>query len=195
MENITEIYKALDKFRENCPEIKKTRHNTFFKSNYAALEDILPVIQKTMKEVGLTVFQVPLTGNSLKTTIIHLETGESIQGKMDMPLAKQDPQGAGSAITYMRRYALVTMLGLNIEEDDDGNAASKRTVHVETVPTKTTDSSTTKTAAKKPYEFSTPSGEPFTECADCKQNIDSQKVIDYSKEKFGKALCFNCQKK
>lgn len=43
-----------------------------------------------------------------------------------MPLAKADPQGAGSAITYARRYALVSMLGLNVDEDDDGNHASNK---------------------------------------------------------------------
>jgi excinuclease UvrABC ATPase subunit len=39
--------------------------------------------------------------------------------------AKNDPQGQGSAITYMRRYALSAILGIATEEDDDGNAASR----------------------------------------------------------------------
>jgi hypothetical protein len=38
--------------------------------------------------------------------------------------ATEDPQKLGSAITYYRRYAIVTLLGLVTEEDDDGNAAS-----------------------------------------------------------------------
>ena len=41
-----------------------------------------------------------------------------------MKPAKNDPQGLGSAITYQRRYALGAILGLNIDIDDDGNAAS-----------------------------------------------------------------------
>ena len=42
-----------------------------------------------------------------------------------MTPSKNDPQGLGSAITYQRRYALGAILGLNIEDDDDGNGASK----------------------------------------------------------------------
>jgi hypothetical protein len=42
-----------------------------------------------------------------------------------MPVAKEDPQGMGSAITYARRYALGCMTGLVTEEDDDGNNASQ----------------------------------------------------------------------
>ena len=38
---------------------------------------------------------------------------------------KDDPQGAGSVITYQRRYALGAVLGLNIDEDDDANKASQ----------------------------------------------------------------------
>ena len=38
-----------------------------------------------------------------------------------MTPTKNDPQGAGSVITYQRRYALGAILGLNIDEDNDGN--------------------------------------------------------------------------
>ena len=38
---------------------------------------------------------------------------------------KQDAQAVGSAITYLRRYALQSIMGLPVE-DDDGNAASRR---------------------------------------------------------------------
>jgi hypothetical protein len=43
---------------------------------------------------------------------------------MPLLLAKSDPQGQGSAITYARRYALMAVLGLVADEDDDGNKAS-----------------------------------------------------------------------
>ncbi len=44
---------------------------------------------------------------------------------------KNDPQGQGSAITYMRRYALSAVLGIRTEEDDDGNAASNKGATIE----------------------------------------------------------------
>jgi hypothetical protein len=57
----------------------------------------------------------------------HVPSGESISATAPVPLAKNDPQGAGSAITYGRRYALGMLLGLVAEEDDDAQAAMQGT--------------------------------------------------------------------
>lgn len=43
-------------------------------------------------------------------------------GKLHVPASKQDPQGYGSALTYARRYSLVTFCGI-APEDDDGKRA------------------------------------------------------------------------
>ena len=51
-------------------------------------------------------------------------SGQFISSTMEMKPSKDDPQGRGSALTYMRRYMLASILGLNAE-DDDGNKASK----------------------------------------------------------------------
>lgn len=118
-----EIYKALSEFQAKCPLIKKDASNPFYKSKYAPLDSILPIVLPLLKEVGLVITQIP-EGNSLKTIVAHLESGETLEGTADLILDKQNPQGQGSAITYMRRYALVAMLGLNTDEDDDGNKAS-----------------------------------------------------------------------
>jgi hypothetical protein len=52
------------------------------------------------------------------------KSGEWLGSHFTMKPMKNDPQGIGSCITYMRRYALAAILGLNIDEDDDGNSAS-----------------------------------------------------------------------
>ena len=57
------------------------------------------------------------------TTILAHESGEWMGQEMTVPVTKADAQGAGSAITYMRRYALAAVLGI-VQADDDGNAAS-----------------------------------------------------------------------
>ena len=51
-------------------------------------------------------------------------SGEWLAESYFMKPSKDDPQGAGSVITYQRRYALGAILGLNIDVDDDGNKAS-----------------------------------------------------------------------
>jgi hypothetical protein len=60
----------------------------------------------------------------LETMIMH-SSGEWMSGEYEMKPTKEDPQNAGSVITYQRRYALGAVLGLNIDKDDDGNAGSE----------------------------------------------------------------------
>ena len=59
---------------------------------------------------------------SLVTILTH-ESGEWISQEMSVPVTKPDAQGAGSCLTYMRRYALAAVVGV-VQADDDGNAAS-----------------------------------------------------------------------
>jgi len=121
------LNKALAKAQSEFPLIKKTENNPFFKSKYAGLASILEVVLPILHKNGLYLSQSPINDGDrvgVCTDIIHAESGESLESRFTLSLAKNDPQGAGSAITYARRYALVSMLGLNIDEDDDGNEAS-----------------------------------------------------------------------
>jgi hypothetical protein len=131
------IAKSLAKFHELMGNVAKDADNPYFKSKYAPLESILPAIKGPLKEAGLVFFQAPTfiweNTPALATTIMDIESGEKIDFIAPLILAKQDPQGMGSAITYMRRYALVSMLGLNCDQDDDGNAASGKVVSKATV--------------------------------------------------------------
>lgn len=128
------LTKALLEAQKDFPLIKKTENNPFFKSKYASLPNILEVVLPILQKNGILLSQVPISENDkigVRTVFIHAESGQKVEGSFYVSLAKNDPQGAGSAITYCRRYALVSMLGLNVDEDDDGNSAS----HKEDVPT------------------------------------------------------------
>jgi len=121
------IHEAFAKAQCEFPLIKKTEINPFFKSKYADLSNILEVVMPILHKNGLYLTQSPVSseqGIGVSTSIVHIATGEMIRGSFSLPLAKQDPQGAGSAITYAKRYAIVAMLGLNVDVDDDGNTAS-----------------------------------------------------------------------
>lgn len=124
-ESIKEIGKALGLFHTNVAKIPKTDSNPFFKSKYAALPSILDAIQVPLEESNLVFTQMP-DGEFLTTLLIHFESGEFIESSYKMNPVKTDPQSIGSAITYARRYALGAILGLNIDEDDDGNKASAK---------------------------------------------------------------------
>jgi hypothetical protein len=122
--SIVNVAKALIIFHAKVTKVSKDASNPFFKSKYASLSNILEAISTPLQESGLTFAQFPTNGNSLTTILIHAESGEYMQDTYEMRPTKDDPQGKGSAITYQRRYALAAILGLNIDEDDDGNAAS-----------------------------------------------------------------------
>jgi hypothetical protein len=122
-ETIKELATALCKFQAAVEKIKKTEENPFFKSKYASLSDILHVIRQPLAENGLSFVQFPSGKYGLDTMLLHT-SGEWLSESYEMEPTKHDPQGAGSVITYQRRYALGAMLGLNIDEDDDANKAS-----------------------------------------------------------------------
>jgi hypothetical protein len=128
-ESIKAIAAALLQFDSDVAKISKSATNPFFKNSYAPLPEILDSIKEPLINAGLIVKQFPSGEHELTTIIIHAESGEYLESTYKMQPAKNDPQGEGSRITYQRRYALGAVLGLNIDEDDDGNKASGNKSH------------------------------------------------------------------
>lgn len=127
-ESIKELAKALLDFQSKGIKVGKEASNPFFKSKYASLANILDRISAPLAESGLSFSQMP-DGKSLTTILVHAESGEWIESTYEMPIGKpNDPQAVGSAITYARRYAIGAILGLNIDDDDDGNKAAEKPV-------------------------------------------------------------------
>lgn len=124
--NLTKIATALTAFRIKASKITKDATNPYFNSKYASLSNILDAIQIPLEETGLTFIQT-CEGDVLKTILVH-ESGEQIEASMPIHLVANTPQAMGSAITYARRYSLTVVLGLNIDEDDDGNTATAAVV-------------------------------------------------------------------
>jgi len=143
------LYTQLLAAQLEFPAIKKSATNPFFKNKYANLDAILEVVLPILHKNALFLVQNPINDGDrigVETTIFH-SSGSFIGSKFTMTLAKNDPQGAGSAITYARRYALVAMLGLNVEDDDDGNTASDNTTPAQP---KTTNNQTPQSEAPRP---------------------------------------------
>lgn len=126
-ESIKNIAKALSDFQAEVKNPANTADNPFFKSKYAPLPEILNEARPLLAKHGLAIIQSP-SGNgqdiSITTLLMHT-SGEWIE--TDVLTAKADKataQGAGSAITYIRRYSLSAVLGISSEDDNDGNPAS-----------------------------------------------------------------------
>lgn len=119
------LFAALSAAQGEFTTVEKGRDNPFFKSKYAPLDSIIEMVRPVLPKHGLAFVQfndIPENGQGvIIETIITHSSGQFIGGKLLMPLAKVDPQGAGSAITYGRRYALAAALGIVSDEDVDGN--------------------------------------------------------------------------
>lgn len=97
------------------------------KYKYADLTSVIEAIKPALIKHGLFFTQcpVPVDGGVQIETVLHHAGGESMSlGSLFVPANKNDAQAYGSALTYARRYALVTAFGVPVE-DDDGNAAAK----------------------------------------------------------------------
>jgi hypothetical protein len=117
------LFKALAAFQQEVPTIHKGTQGYGY--TYAELSTILEKINPLLKKHGLG-FTQPICGQSVKTIIFHAESGETIECATDIPQGvnlkgMNEFQVLGSAITYIRRYALSSALGLVTDKDTDAS--------------------------------------------------------------------------
>jgi hypothetical protein len=126
-----EIFAALAKAQGQFEAAFKSSQNPQFRSKYAALDACVDAVRPALNSNGIFLTQTIETvenGVVIETVFAH-ESGEIyVGGKLFMPVSKQDAQGYGSAISYGRRYSLLTACGVAPEEDD-GNAAVQATTN------------------------------------------------------------------
>jgi hypothetical protein len=116
--------------QQTIGKVKKDKSNPFFKSNYADINDFLEALLPLLKKEGLTVMQ-PLCSidgvNGIKPGIKTIITdGDNQLSEFTVLPDIQDPQKAGSSITYFRRFALQSFFCL-VAYDDDAETAMGRT--------------------------------------------------------------------
>jgi ERF superfamily len=122
------IYPAFIKAQSEFGNAKKDAINPHLKNKYATLSAIIDAVRDILAKYDLAFSQNPKnSGNmdyiTIETIIMH-SSGETIKSEFSLPVLKKDAQGVGSAITYARRYALTSILGLGTE-DDDAELATK----------------------------------------------------------------------
>ena len=126
-ESIALLAGALAKAQLQIEPASKNATNPHFRSHYADLASIWDACRGPLNTNGLSIVQFPCDGEvgrtGLCTMLLH-SSGEWISEVVTTRSQKDDPQGLGSALTYLRRYALAAVVGVTATEDDDGNAAS-----------------------------------------------------------------------
>ena len=118
------LFKALANFQQEVPVIHKGTQGYGY--SYSDLTAIFKVINPLLKKHGLGFTQLVGDG-TVKTILFHVESSESIESIETTTTIPQgvslkgmnDFQVLGSAITYIRRYAISAMLGLITDKDLD----------------------------------------------------------------------------
>lgn len=125
-ESIKHLTQALLQAQKAITFAGKNARNPHFKNTYADLTAVIDAIKPALNEAGIVFMQTPSPSENgtlaLTTRLVHADTGEFMEDTGVCPLPKADPQGYGSAMTYMRRYSLASICGL-YQDDDDGEQA------------------------------------------------------------------------
>lgn len=124
---VTDLAAALAKAQGEMGGAVKDSANPFFKSKYADLASVMEACRAPLAKHGLSVVQSPSADGarvSVETILLHT-SGQWIRGTATAAAKDDGPQSIGSAITYLRRYALQSFAGV-APEDDDGEAATHR---------------------------------------------------------------------
>jgi len=181
-ESIINLAKAMAAFQGEVKNPINTASNPFYKSKYAPLNEILNEVRPVMAKHGLSIIQSP-GGNgkdiAISTILLH-SSGEWMElTPLILTAEKITPQGAGSAITYGRRYIVSALLGIASEDDDDGNSLES-----------TQCQGKTKSDNKQTIN-----------CGECFKAITAtprmkvEEIIGFSKKTFGKEMCADCATK
>ena len=129
-ELINELAAALSKAQGEMQAAIKDKVNPFFKSKYADLGSIWDAARPVLGKHGLCIMQTTELNNEknqviMVTTLAHT-SGHWMKSYIPLNPAKNDSQGMGAAITYLRRYSLSAIVGVVCDEDDDGETAVGR---------------------------------------------------------------------
>lgn len=127
MKNESNIYTKLLAFQKLNISVVKDGKNDFFKkkdgtpSKYCTLNEVLDKVKKPLNDLGVVIIFEPNT-EGLQTILHCTETGTEVKGFMKY-VDCGNAQKLLACNTYYRRGTLVSLLGLE-DEDDDGNKAS-----------------------------------------------------------------------
>jgi len=122
MSELAPLYKALAAAQAEITDPLKTAVNEHFRNRYADLAAITKVVRPVLAKHGLAIMQpfTVLEGNRVEvTTVLGHESGAAVRFSANWS-AGQNIQHLGSAVTYLRRYTLCSILCIVGDDDDDG---------------------------------------------------------------------------
>jgi hypothetical protein len=128
--SISRLAQALCQFQQKCTSIEldssvkvRTQGGQEYSFKYASYGKILATVKPILAESKLSFSQLTEPDGAVTTILMH-ESGEYLKSCLLIPCVNKKAQEIGSAISYARRYAISSILGISTQEDDDGNIAN-----------------------------------------------------------------------
>ena len=153
---MSELTKALIQFHKDVDKIEKNARANY--GNFADLANVLSTVTPALLKNGIVLTQTFLE-DSLVTTLRHV-SGEEISSTCNLILSegRNKTQEWGKAVTYQRRYAICSILGIVADMDMDGAMLEEppKPDLAKSGPKKTV----TKKAAPAPTPAPTPAPDP-----------------------------------
>lgn len=134
-ENRLAYIAAMQRFKDNPPEINKTKHVSYPTKGgpdvsywHPELDDVVEVIGHALKAVGIgQSWRTSDNNGKIVVTCVlthkdgHSEEVATLAGPPDVSGGKNNIQAIGSTTTYLQRYTLLAGTGLAAKgQDDDG---------------------------------------------------------------------------
>jgi hypothetical protein len=131
---VSALVPALAACQAEWPVLQKTKEAKVrtasgpgYSYRYADLADVLDMVRPILAKHGLALVQrmyySPGGKCVLRTELLH-KSGESVNSDVVIDQPPSSPQQFGGALTYLRRYALVSLLGIQADDDRDGQDAA-----------------------------------------------------------------------
>jgi len=179
-ETLNQIAPALVKAQMGITYAIENAKNPHLKSKYADLSSVIDAVKGALNKNGIAFLQAPSPSDdgrlNLTTRLIH-ESGEWIEDTASCPLPKQDPQGFGSALTYLRRYSLSAVCGLYADDDDGSSAIYNTTYSAIDIPTIVKTVTDTKSLAELQTAYK-------AAVAQCKGSVEATNAIVKAKDEM-----------
>lgn len=190
-ESIGQLAGALAKAHKAYKPLKKDTINPYYNSKYADLAAVIEATDEALSDNELVIVQLPsfADGKAIVKTIIAHSSGEFIAEDLPLTLPsvknketgeiifKDDPQSLSISVSYGRRISYQAFTSVAAELDDDGNAASGKTVSaspkVNQTPAQPKNELRPKKELQKP---ALPKSEPANDQYPTKEELDDIKI-------------------
>jgi hypothetical protein len=126
------IHQKLFELQSEVGAISKDMDNPFYKSKYFDVNKLIQHVQPLLQAHRLLLTQ-PIESGHVVSRVTCVDTLEAISSSLEIPHGI-DPQKMGSAVTYLRRYTLQSLLALQAEDDDGNTASNKKPAKEELTP-------------------------------------------------------------